>query len=47
LEKKLTVNYIENEELIIDFDKNDIIIDALVGSGLSHSFDCLLKSVIE
>jgi len=47
LERKLTINYIENEELIIGFDKNDKIIDALIGSGLSRSVDGLLKSVIE
>ena len=47
LEKQLTINYIQNEELILDFDKNDKIIDALIGSGLSRSIDGLLKSVIE
>ena len=47
LEKQLTINYIENEELVLEFDKNDTIIDALIGSGLSRSIDGLLKSVIE
>jgi hydroxyethylthiazole kinase-like uncharacterized protein yjeF len=47
LERQLTINYIENEEFILDFDENDKIIDALLGSGLSRSVDGLLKSVIE
>lgn len=47
LEKQLTVKYIENEQFKIDFVGNDIIIDALLGSGLSRPSESLLKSVIE
>lgn len=47
LESQLTINYIENEQFILNFAKNDIIIDALLGSGLSRSIEGLLKSVIE
>ena len=47
LERQLTINYIENEQFVLDFAENDIIIDALLGSGLSRSIEGLLKSVIE
>lgn len=47
LESQLTINYIENEQFILNFAKNDTIIDALLGSGLSRSIEGLLKSVIE
>lgn len=47
LEKQLTINYIENEQFKIDFIENDIVIDALLGSGLSRPTESLLKSVIE
>lgn len=47
LERQLTINYIENEQFVLNFAENDIIIDALLGSGLSRSTDGLLKSVIE
>jgi NAD(P)H-hydrate epimerase len=47
LESQLTINYIENEQFMLNFAGNDIIIDALLGSGLSRSIEGLLKSVIE
>ncbi len=47
LEKQLTINYIENEQFVLNFTKNEIIIDALLGSGLSRSIEGLLKSIIE
>ncbi|GAB2650060.1 bifunctional ADP-dependent NAD(P)H-hydrate dehydratase/NAD(P)H-hydrate epimerase [Emticicia sediminis] len=47
LESQLTINYIENEQFMFGFAENDIIIDALLGSGLSRSIEGLLKSVIE
>lgn len=47
LEKQLTINYIENKQIILSFTENDLIIDALLGSGLSRSIDGLLKPIIE
>lgn len=47
LERQLTINYIENEYFTLHFSENDVIIDALLGSGLSRSIEGLLKSVIE
>lgn len=47
LEKQLTVKYIETEQLVIGFAADDVVIDALLGSGLSRPTEGLLKSVIE
>lgn len=47
LERQLTINYIENERVILDFAENDIVVEALLGSGLSRPIEGLLKSVIE
>lgn len=47
LERQLTINYIENERVILDFVENDIVVEALLGSGLSRPIEGLLKSVIE
>lgn len=47
LERQLTIKYIENEEFKIDFIGNEIVIDALLGSGLSRPTESLLKAVIE
>lgn len=47
LEKQLTVKYLEDEQFTLDFAQNDIVIDALLGSGLSRPIDGLLKSAIE
>ncbi len=47
LEKQLTIKVIENEQFKVGFIGNDLIIDALLGSGLSRSIEGLLKSVIE
>lgn len=47
LESQLTINFIDNEQFNCNFAENDVIIDALLGSGLSRSIEGLLKSVIE
>lgn len=47
LERQLTVKYIGNEQFTLSFAENDIVIDALLGSGLSRPTESLLKLVIE
>lgn len=47
LARQLTINYIENEQFKLNFDEKDIIIDALLGSGLSRPTENLLKSIVE
>lgn len=47
LEKQLTIKYIEDEQFNCDFAENDVIIDALLGSGVSRSIEGLLKTIIE
>ncbi|CAH0995562.1 Bifunctional NAD(P)H-hydrate repair enzyme Nnr [Emticicia aquatica] len=47
LEKQIPVKIIDNESFIVNFEKKDVIIDALLGSGLSRSLEGLLKSVVE
>lgn len=47
IEKQLTVNIIDNEQFILQKNENDLIIDAIFGSGLSRPIDGLVKYIVE
>lgn len=47
LERQLTINYIENKQFTLDFAENDIIIDALLGSGVSRPTEGLLEYIVK
>lgn len=47
LERQLTINYIDNEQFTLDFAENDIIIDTLLGSGLTRSTEGLLEYIVK
>lgn len=47
LEKDYYIQTIDSEAFILNFKENDIIIDALLGSGISRPIAGLLKSVVE
>ena len=47
LEKQFNVQIIDNEALIPNFTANDLVIDALLGSGLNRRTEGLIKAVIQ
>lgn len=47
LERQLTIEFIDNEKYIFQVNNDDLIIDAIFGSGLSRPTDGLIKSIVE
>lgn len=47
LEKQLNVQVIDSEGFILNFNKNDLIIDAIFGSGLTRPLEGLVKGIVE
>lgn len=47
LKNKITPQWIEDIDVIPDFDEDTLIIDAVLGAGLSRPLDGLIKSVAE
>ena len=47
LKKKLNVEVLDNEQYMMDFNKRDLIIDAIFGSGLSRPLEGLTKTIVK
>ncbi|WP_064196898.1 MULTISPECIES: bifunctional ADP-dependent NAD(P)H-hydrate dehydratase/NAD(P)H-hydrate epimerase [Emticicia] len=47
LKTQIEVNVIDDEQFTLSLNSGDIIIDALLGSGISRSIEGLLKTVVE
>ncbi|MDZ7897377.1 MAG: NAD(P)H-hydrate dehydratase [Arcicella sp.] len=46
LQNILAIQYIDNQDFIINFTEKDLIIDAILGSGLSRPTEGLIKEII-
>lgn len=47
LEKQLSIYYIDNEQFMFQVNENDLLIDAIFGSGLSRPIEGLVKHLIQ
>ena len=46
LQNSLSIQFIDNQEFTLNFNKNNLIIDAILGSGLSRPTEGLIKDII-
>jgi ADP-dependent NAD(P)H-hydrate dehydratase / NAD(P)H-hydrate epimerase len=47
LQSQIDIQVVDNEEFIFNFDENNLIIDAIFGSGISRPLEGLVKTIVE